>query len=102
MLCYVSGTPPPSLYLGGGDWKASPNFLVGFLNDPGHPTDIKESKNIASLHNQITACDTILEVRHTPPHIHIQPSIQQTPFSSHHSLQPHLERGLLHPPLTAS
>lgn len=27
--------------------------------------DIKESQNIASLHNQITACDSILEVRKT-------------------------------------
>lgn len=27
--------------------------------------DIKESQNIASLHNQITACDSILEVRIT-------------------------------------
>ena len=25
-------------------------------------SDIKESKNIASLHNQIADCDTILEV----------------------------------------
>lgn len=29
-------------------------------------TDIKESENIASLHNQITACDAILEVRREP------------------------------------
>lgn len=28
-------------------------------------SDIKESQNIASLHNQITACDSILEVRKT-------------------------------------
>lgn len=27
--------------------------------------DIKESQNIASLHNQITACDSILEVWHS-------------------------------------
>ena len=30
-------------------------------------SDIKESQNIASLHNQITACDSILEVRKTRP-----------------------------------
>lgn len=28
-----------------------------------HLSDIKESQNIALLHNQITACDSILEVR---------------------------------------
>lgn len=28
-----------------------------------HRADIKESQNIALLHNQITACDSILEVR---------------------------------------
>lgn len=29
-------------------------------------SDIKESQNIALLHNQIAACDSILEVRHGP------------------------------------
>lgn len=32
------------------------DFLIADMSD------IKESQNIASLHNQITACDSILEV----------------------------------------
>lgn len=31
-------------------------------------SDIKESQNIALLHNQITACDSILEVRDPTMH----------------------------------
>ncbi len=36
-------------------------FLSVTLNSSA-VADIKESQNIASLHNQITACDSILEV----------------------------------------
>ena len=35
---------------------------ICIIIDPDCGTDIKESDNIASLHKQIAACDTILEV----------------------------------------
>lgn len=44
------------------------SFLIDTVVHPDRSSltklvsDIKESQNIASLHNQITACDSILEV----------------------------------------